>query len=127
MDEKGKTMTQVCSNCGELKDDTLYWKNKSRLNGLHSKCIVCMRASARLQKYGIVRDAYEELLKKQNYSCAICRISGDDETLAVDHDHATGKVRGLLCGHCNKAIGMLRDSVTNLQRAIWYLEEGGTA
>lgn len=118
---------QVCANCGEFKEDSLFWKNKTRFNGLHSQCIVCMKARARLRKYGMLKDEHTLLLEKQNYSCAICRASDDDNPLVVDHDHATGKVRGLLCGSCNTGIGMLRDSITNLQRAVWYLSEGGTA
>lgn len=54
-----------------------------------------------------------------NFWCDICLISPTH--LEVDHDHATGLIRGLLCGPCNTGLGMLRDSVINLQRAIEYL------
>ena len=44
------------------------------------------------------------------------------EWFAVDHDHETGAVRGLLCNHCNRGIGLLGDSITNLENAIKYLQ-----
>jgi hypothetical protein len=60
----------------------------------------------------------------QNGCCAICEThagKGGDK-LCVDHDHATGQVRGLLCGRCNTGLGQFKDSVPNLTRAISYLK-----
>lgn len=77
--------------------------------------------------YGITIHEYDELLMKQNGVCAIC---GKPEThiqygkfrpLSVDHDHATGKVRGLLCTGCNRGIGFLRDDPKLLNKAAEYL------
>lgn len=67
---------------------------------------------------------YEALLRAQNGVCAIC---GNEEgvagrRLAVDHCHATGKIRGLLCALCNTGIGKLGDSSSALRRAVEYLE-----
>ncbi len=66
--------------------------------------------------------------KKQKDKCAIC---GNNETmkhargtvnqLAVDHDHVTGKIRGLLCQRCNRALGLLRDDIAVLLSAAAYL------
>ncbi|MGH7974764.1 MAG: endonuclease VII domain-containing protein [bacterium] len=53
-------------------------------------------------KYGITFDQYNTLVKKQNKKCAICF---DDNSLCVDHNHKTGKVRGLLCKSCNSRLG----------------------
>ena len=60
--------------------------------------------------------------------CAVCRNpettlgnNGRIKNLAVDHDHITGRVRGLLCNNCNRALGLLRDDREVLQRAIDYL------
>src|SRR5258705_13516383 len=62
-------------------------------------------------KYGITEEQYESLLKEQNGVCLICRIPHHPENpLVVDHNHATGKVRALLCSQCNTGIGLLQDS-----------------
>lgn len=65
----------------------------------------------------------------QQGKCAIC--GGDpkfpNRRLCVDHDHATGHFRGLLCGHCNTAIGLMKDSPEIMRKAIAYLENNGWA
>ena len=83
--------------------------------------------------YGITLRDYEELLKIQNHRCAICDGEGfamdvnrHKVKLVVDHDHATGRVRGLLCHNCNRALGLLQDSAQNLEAAITYLEGATT-
>jgi len=82
-----------------------------------------------LQKlYGITVEDYAEMLEAQGGGCAICGIRGEDQNgrvknLAVDHDHATGAVRGLLCHLCNRALGLLQDSPEQLRRALQYLEK----
>ena len=72
--------------------------------------------------FGITLKEYNEMLEKQNHTCAIC--DGEEKfngSLAVDHCHSTGKIRGLLCTNCNRGIGHLKDSISNLQSAIEYL------
>lgn len=83
-----------------------------------------------LNKYGITLEEYDAFLKLQNHVCAICKQpevgkhqSGRVKRLSVDHDHKSGKVRGLLCGTCNRGIGYLKDSVDILKNATKYLEE----
>lgn len=80
------------------------------------------------QAHGITLEEYNLKLKSQRGVCACC---GDEETgrnqfgvlpLAVDYDHATGRLRGLLCMKCNRALGLLGDSISNLQQLIGYLE-----
>jgi rubrerythrin len=70
-------------------------------------------------------DKYLELLKNQNYKCAVCLTHSDDlkRNLAVDHNHSTGVVRGLLCDACNRAIGYLKESESILVSAINYLKK----
>jgi len=65
------------------------------------------------------------LLEEQNYSCAICGIQEEELTkkLAVDHNHETNIVRGLLCNGCNLGLGQFKDSVVLLSFAIEYLEQ----
>ncbi len=70
-------------------------------------------------KYGLCPDDYERLVDQQNGRCAICR--GITTRLVVDHDHATGGVRGLLCNRCNVGIGMLGDDLKHLRAATRYL------
>lgn len=74
-------------------------------------------------KYGIGLAEYETLLQAQNGKCAICGCVNQREgySLAVDHCHLTGRIRGLLCNNCNRGIGLLNDSVVQLQKAIDYL------
>ena len=79
--------------------------------------------------YGISLEDYNELLRKQDGKCAICGRPDEDERgnnngskrLAVDHDHETNEVRGLLCSMCNKGIGSLDDSPELLLKAYEYL------
>jgi len=75
-------------------------------------------------KYGITFDDFKAMLKNQNYQCAICGIHQAQLVyrMAVDHDHSTGKVRGLLCRPCNHALGLLKDDPRNAARASEYLK-----
>lgn len=76
------------------------------------------REKRRYWRYGLTTDQYESLLKKQDGKCAIC-LGKDARN--IDHCHSTGKVRGLLCGNCNLALGLLKDNRDVLLRAISYL------
>lgn len=76
--------------------------------------------------YGLTLEAYDELLAQQEYVCAICKKppNGKFKFLAVDHDHITGRIRGLLCTTCNLGLGALKDSKNILRAALAYLERG---
>jgi Recombination endonuclease VII len=76
-------------------------------------------------RYGLTISAYESLFEEQAGRCGICG-EPREKRLGVDHDHATGAVRGLLCGNCNRGLGMFMDNVDLLRRAITWLEVGGT-
>lgn len=78
----------------------------------------------RAKKYGLSVDDVEAMLKAQDGKCAICgeKNSGNRINLYVDHDHKTGKVRGLLCHHCNTGIGQLGDDIRLVQAAVEYLK-----
>lgn len=76
------------------------------------------------QTYGLGPGEYARLYEEQGGVCAICqRATGKTKRLAVDHDHDTGLVRGLLCGPCNKLVGYFRNSPAAFRRAAAYLEE----
>jgi hypothetical protein len=81
--------------------------------------------NARCKKFGITTDQYYKMLADQAGKCAICKRDETDngKDLAIDHDHSTGRVRGLLCHHCNAALGHVSDNVDHLQRMIAYLKE----
>lgn len=87
-------------------------------------------ASAYLQRnYGITYSDYTRMLKEQDHKCSICRGEGfvmdaskHKLKLVVDHCHSSGKVRGLLCHNCNRALGLFQDSMSSLTRAIEYLK-----
>lgn len=77
--------------------------------------------------YGITLDDYDALFAAQNGLCAACGFPGIPRRdrlrpLVVDHDHQTGQVRGLLCNHCNVAIGMVSDDAARLRQLAEYLE-----
>jgi len=78
-----------------------------------------VRAKDRKSKYGITSEEYAAFVEQQNGVCAICEQP--DRRIGVDHDHATGKVRGLLCNHCNRALGSFGDDPERLAQAIRYL------
>jgi hypothetical protein len=74
--------------------------------------------------YDITLKRYDELLGKQGGVCAICKkleVTRHTKRLVVDHDHTTGKVRGLLCHRCNCGLGYFKDSQKHLEDALAYL------
>ena len=73
-------------------------------------------------KYGLTLAQYHGLLESQAGACAICHRNTGTRALHIDHDHSTGKVRGLLCNSCNRGIGLLKDDATVLRSALAYLE-----
>lgn len=74
------------------------------------------------RKFNLTPEQYLEMEKQQNSVCCICKKKCTRK-LAVDHNHSTGKVRGLLCNSCNRGLGYFKDSLENLQQAIIYLKE----
>lgn len=88
---------------------------KTRKQASHDKSVV--------KTYGLEPGEYERRYAEQGGVCAICqRAKGITRRLAVDHNHRTGRVRGLLCSPCNQMLGYLRDDPEALRRAVTYLE-----
>lgn len=88
------------------------------------KCIARARRNGLKRRYGITIEQYDSLLASQGGVCAICRRTETypgRKYLSVDHCHETGVVRGLLCNHCNRAIGFLSENYQVAQRAVEYL------
>ena len=86
------------------------------------------RAKNLASQYGITLEHYEEMIACQDNKCSICGNSersllrGKIKKLSVDHDHATGQVRGLLCNDCNRLLGNAKDNIATLRQAILYLQ-----
>ncbi len=78
----------------------------------------------RKYKYGITQEGFDSLLAKQEYRCAICKkLEGEVlGTFHVDHCHTTQRVRGILCGNCNRGLGIYRDDPSLLREAADYVE-----
>jgi hypothetical protein len=83
-----------------------------------------IRAGWLKRTYGITQEEYNIQLDKQNGRCAICGKHSSDFkiNLAVDHNHETGKTRGILCSHCNRLLGYSKEDVDVLEKAIAYIK-----
>lgn len=74
-------------------------------------------------RYGLTRRDYESMWLRQGGKCPVCdQIELNGKSMHIDHDHATGRVRGLLCGPCNRFIGLARENIHTLHGAADYLE-----
>lgn len=89
----------------------------------HKETIAVTSKKSRLKKlYGLTLDDLARMLEGQDGKCLICgRRLGDIKRTYVDHDHATGAIRGLLCLHCNTGLGNFQDSPDILRKAAEYL------
>lgn len=74
------------------------------------------------RKYGITLDEYNDLIEKQDGTCARCHQEPQTRRLAVDHCHASGRVRGLLCGPCNTYLGRLEANLGLLSQDLAYID-----
>lgn len=88
------------------------------------KSRACVRNSIYKSRYGLTLTQIEDLKAGQAYKCAVC--GRDDKRLVVDHCHATGAIRGVLCNNCNVALGQVADNVDILTKLIVYVERNTT-
>ncbi len=102
----------ICKKCKNERNKVLYKPNKVR-----------MRKNTYKALYNITIEDYDILYLKQQGCCAICKIHSSilSKSLYVDHCHKTGKVRGLLCQHCNSMLGFSKDNTEVLWTAIQYI------
>lgn len=120
-----------CSEClriykkkyAEANKDDIAAKKKARYYRDKEKNKDKFRHFRYKRKYGITVEEFTRIANQQDNLCKLCRSpSGGKKRLCVDHDHVTGRFRGLLCIQCNVALGKLGDSVEGLERAIMYLK-----
>lgn len=144
-----KKTIRVCPKCGIEHDGTQYrcrkcyaewgreWRRNNRERSReivrnyqrrHPEKIKRNDRSHHLRStYGITLEEYENLFESQGRKCAICgspSSGGPGRNFHVDHDHKTGKVRGLLCCNCNFVVGHSLDNPEILMRAADYLNRG---
>lgn len=138
---------KTCPRCKIKKDLLDFHLNKNTRDGRCSYCKACRCKDAVLYRkrdperwaalqrirrkknwdyhilpaYGLTMEEYEVILIKQNGMCAICKNLPGKKRLHVDHDHKTGKLRGLLCFKCNVGLGNFGDSTELLKAALEYL------
>lgn len=140
-------VVKYCGGCNEIKTVDGFGDRIDRADGKKSHCKECLSqawrempveeqfAKTRGVKYGISYSDYLAMQLAQGGFCAICNSpetdihskTGEPQRLAVDHCHATGLVRSLLCGKCNKAIGLFGDDIERLESAIDYLKKWKSA
>jgi hypothetical protein len=99
-----------CKECMAARHDRWDKEHPGRSRRLQRRAV--------LRQYGLSIHDYDVLCQRQGNRCAICR---QERPLVVDHDHQTGRVRGLLCDACNWALGHMEDDPERLRRAIDYL------
>jgi hypothetical protein len=127
-----------CTGCGEVKDFAAYYRRPNRDGACEPRCRTCKARQSKVlnerpenkartrdlryrRNYGVGASEVDAMLASQQGLCAICRQKPAG-SFRVDHDHASGRVRGLLCHNCNVLLGHCSDSIEILQRAISYLE-----
>ncbi len=131
--------TKTCTSCGVRKDITAFYLRggKKSPNSRKAKCKECDKArvkanhdpdrarSGHLRRtYALTTEEFDALHLIQKGKCAICATEDPCnrwQRFAVDHDHTTGVVRGLLCHPCNTALGLVGDNVSTLYAMIKYL------
>lgn len=132
---------KFCGCCQTWKATDLFAKNSAKKDGLQERCKSCRSkhhqkvkhlrkkptASQKrrylITSYGISIEQYEKLLFRQKNRCAICYSENwGKPSPSIDHCHTTGRIRGLLCNNCNRALGLLKDNERTLKNAAKYLK-----
>jgi Recombination endonuclease VII len=125
-----------CPSCATFLSLEEFVRNRSATDGIGSYCRPCQNAKAKesrqrvhggsrhyhlKRRYGLGAEEVQAMLLEQGELCPICERSLSVKDAHVDHDHATGAVRAVLCFNCNGGLGQFRDDPTSLVRAVAYL------
>lgn len=144
-------ISKNCSKCKLNLEVSLFSKRTDKPHLYGSWCKICIRVKSKehnlnnklyfkenykkktdhyknlslIRDYGIDLVKYNQMFVEQSGCCKICNVHQSDLkiSLAVDHCHTTGKVRGLLCGSCNRALGLFKDEPEILLEAARYLND----
>lgn len=133
----GQVKTKKCTKCKETKSINEFHIHSDSKDGYRAQCKKCISRQFKLRynrcpvlsKHGLTEIDYELMLKSQNGVCVICkqpetvRQGNKIQYLSVDHNHSTGKIRGLLCSKCNRMLSNARDNPEILRKAAEYLEK----
>lgn len=135
-----------CTKCDEHKPRTEFYPHSVSPRGVSAWCRDCTNATTKKAqktnpekaraackksklktKWGMTVAEYDAMLASQGGGCAVCdtQTPGGMGRFPVDHDHKTGRIRGLLCNLCNVGLGHLKDSPELLRKAASYIEQGG--
>ena len=129
-------MQYYCKSCQKSYSQERYAKNPQKYKDQHAKWAVLYKKNNPQKNrevslrsvFGITIEDYDRMFLEQNGVCLICKkpetviARGKIRNLSIDHDHITGKIRGLLCNGHNTGLGKFDDSVELLEEAIRYLK-----
>jgi Recombination endonuclease VII len=134
-------MSRICTKCRQEKPDFCFQLRvlPTGTRTRRPECTTCKRQRerdkytswsdatreiSRVRRYGLTPLAFAEMLQAQEYKCGCCRdpLPNITKHVHIDHDHKTGRVRGVVCRDCNMALGYGRDDPTRLRMAAEYLE-----
>lgn len=136
-----------CGRCKRWLPLTNFASNRAKWDGLQERCTECRKNHwsevgqftrtvpspdirkhrhrvQTIKSYGITEEDFNIMLEKQENKCAICKDTDWGRfSPCIDHNHTTGKVRGLLCNRCNRVLGLVNESISTLKAMIKYLED----
>lgn len=118
-----------CKTCDNLKSNAYRVKFKDQVRKQRKQFRDVNKERLRFQKLksklGLDKPTYDAILAAQGGCCGICGKLPKEHrrVLSVDHDHLTGKVRGILCDNCNRCLGLLKDDVNVVEKAASYLKK----
>jgi hypothetical protein len=132
----------ICPKCGDEKDPGEFDFIDRETEKRASWCKTCVRKGVKVYQgtatakqkrrayqlrklYNMTIEQYDQILADQRGLCAICGTdkAGRGRLFYVDHDHVTGRVRGLVCNSCNRALGLFKDNLDILRSAVTYMEK----